>query len=174
MKRSQNINDILRPLTEARSQAYLNDILQVADVLEWIMNQTGKANVAISSFSISEEFLRRIFHMKNSGGGKLLSLSILLDHKATNKTLMLWPFIEQTVQDCYLSTNHSKMILVWNDCWKVAVVTSQNLTRGNRYECSFITCDPDIFGNLKESYDYVVKYKSVPFHEIFTRTVGPD
>ena len=172
MKRSAQITDILRPLADHPYQAYLNDCLQVADVLQWILDQTGPADIRISSFSISEEFLRRIYFI---GRKKLVrSLDIILDHKATNKTLILWPFIAQTVRHCYLSTNHSKVLLVENDDWHVAMVTSQNLTRGNRYESGFLTTDPAVFASLRERFDYIVKNQSVPFHEIFARTVGGD
>ena len=172
MKRSANISDILKPLADQPYQAYLNDSLQVADVLQWILDQTGPADIRISSFSISEEFLRRIYFI----GKKDLvrSLEIVLDHKATNKTLLLWPFISKVVQKCYLSTNHSKVVLVSNDQWHVAMVTSQNLTRGNRYEAGFLTTDSVIFTSLQEQFDYVTTRQSVPFHEIYARTVGTD
>ena len=170
MKRSSDITDILQPLADTPHQAYLNDILQVADVLQWILDQTGPAEVRISSFSISEEFLRRIFFIGKKG--LLRNLDIVLDHKATNKTLILWPFIAQTVRNCYLSNNHSKMLLVSNELWNVAMVTSQNLTRGNRFESGFITTDPGIYSAMKEQFDYVTTRQSVPFHEVFARTVA--
>lgn len=99
------------------------------------------------------------------------SLDIVLDFKATNKTLKLWPFIAQTVENCYLADNHSKILLVSNELWKVAVVMSQNLTRGNRYESGFITTDAAVFDNLHQQLDYVITRQSVPFHDIFSRTV---
>lgn len=39
MKRNADINSILRPLSETVSQAYISNALQVADVLEWIIQQ---------------------------------------------------------------------------------------------------------------------------------------
>lgn len=144
--------------------------MQVADILQWILRQTGKADVRVSSFSISEEFLRRIYMIGRSG--LIRSLDVLLDLKATNKTLILWPFIEQTVRNCYLSANHSKVLLVSGDTLKVSVVTSQNLTRGNRFESYFISSDPSVFDALSHDFDYIITRQSVPFHEIFSRTVG--
>lgn len=170
MKRHSSISDILSPLADKGYQAYLNNTLQVADVLKWVLTQTGPADVQMSSFSISEEFLRRIFFIKKEGFVR--SLDIVLDFKATNKTLKLWPFIAQTVQNCYLSDNHSKILLVSNENWKVAVVMSQNLTRGNRYESGFITTDHSVFDSLHRQLDYVITSQSVPFHDIFSRTVG--
>lgn len=169
MKRSTSINDILSPLPETTCQAYMSNALQVADILQWILSQTGPADVRMTSFSISEEFLRRIFFIEKSGLVK--SLDIVLDFKATNKTLVLWPFIAQTVRNCYLADNHSKILLVSNEAWRVAVVMSQNLTRGNRYESGFISTDPTVHDNLNTQLDYVITRQSVPFHDIFARTV---
>ena len=124
----------------------------------------------MTSFSISEEFLRRIFFISKEG--LVRSLDLVLDFKATNKTLRLWPFIAQTIGHCYLTDNHSKILLISNGEWKVAVVMSQNLTRGNRYESGFITTDPTLFATLNEQLDYIITRQSVPFHDIFSRTVG--
>ena len=170
MKHSELITSVLRPLADKPNQAYLSNMLQVADVLQWILDQTGPAHVQMTSFSISEEFLRRIFFIEKA---KLISsLDIVLDFKATNKTLILWPFIAQTVENCYLASNHSKILLVFNDKWSVSVVMSQNLTRGNRFESGFISTDKSVFDNLHPQVDYVITRQSVPFHEVFARTVG--
>ena len=163
---------VLRPLADNPSQAYLSNMLQVANVLRWILDQTGPAYVQLTSFSISEEFLRRIFFIEKEN--LIRSLDIVLDFKATNKTLILWPFIAQTVENCYLASNHSKLLLVFNDKWSVSVVMSQNLTRGNRFESGFISTDKSVFSALHEQVNYVITRQSVPFHEVFARTVGED
>ena len=61
MKRTANIDNILRPLSDTAFQAYLSNAVQVADILEWILAQVGVAEVWQTSFSISEEFLRRLY-----------------------------------------------------------------------------------------------------------------
>ncbi len=45
MKRTASISEILRPLKDAPFQAYLSNAVQVADILEWIREQTGTAEV---------------------------------------------------------------------------------------------------------------------------------
>lgn len=170
MRHSELITSVLKPLADHPNQAYLSNMLQVADVLQWILDQTGPASVQMTSFSISEEFLRRIFFIEKAG--LIKSLDIVLDFKATNKTLILWPFIAQTVENCYLASNHSKILLVSNDRWTVSVVMSQNLTRGNRFESGFISTDPDVFATLHDQVNFVITRQSVPFHEVFARAVG--
>ena len=37
MKRTADINEILKPLEDTPYQAYLSNAVQVADILEWIL-----------------------------------------------------------------------------------------------------------------------------------------
>lgn len=168
MKRSASISDYLKPLADTPNQAYLTNALQVADVLEWILQQVGKAKVWQTSFSISEEFLRRLFFIEK--GGKVLEFNLVLDHKATNKTLKLWSFICQVMKRTYLADNHSKILLVESEAGDtVSVVTSQNLTRGNRHESTFISTDKAIFAALYGQVTDLIRNHSVPLNDLFAQ-----
>ena len=166
MKRNQSIDQFLRPLDEVPSQAYLSNAVQVADILEWILEQVGTARVWQTSFSISEEFLRRLFFIEKTG--RVSEFNLVLDHKATNKTLKLWAFITQVIQRTFLADNHSKILLVEAESGqKVSVITSQNLTRGNRHESAFVSTDTAIFDTLKQQVNDLIKNHSVPLHDLF-------
>lgn len=168
MKRSASISDYLKPLADTPNQAYLTNALQVADVLEWILQQVGKSKVWQTSFSISEEFLRRLFFIEK--GGKVLEFNLVLDHKATNKTLKLWSFICQVMKRTYLADNHSKILLVESEAGDtISVVTSQNLTRGNRHESTFISTDKAIFAALNGQVTDLIRNHSVPLNDLFTQ-----
>lgn len=170
MKRNSSINDILKPLGDKPYQAYLSNVLQVADVLEWVLEQVGTAEVWQTSFSISEEFLRRLFFIEKSGQVKRFNL--VLDHKATNKTLKLWAFITQVIERTYLADNHSKILLVRSEAGDtVSVVTSQNLTRGNRSESAFITTDKEIFATLHAQVQDLITNHSVPLNDLFANKI---
>ena len=145
----------------------------MADILEWVLRQVGKAEVWQTSFSISEEFLRRLFFICHAN--KVSRINLVLDHKATNKTLKLWAFITQVIERTFLADNHSKILLVKGDNGqKVAVVTSQNLTRGNRAESAFISTDPAIFDNLFAQVNDLITNHSVPLNELFRRRIAED
>ena len=45
MKRTADIQDFLQPLRDKPYQAYFSNALQVADVLEWTLQQLGKSEV---------------------------------------------------------------------------------------------------------------------------------
>jgi len=145
----------------------------VADILEWILQQVGYAEVWQTSFSISEEFLRRLFFICKAN--KVSRINLVLDHKATNKTLKLWAFITQVIGRTYLADNHSKILLVKSERGDtVSVVTSQNLTRGNRAESAFISTDPDIFAGLFAQVNDLITNHSVPLNELFDRRIAAD
>lgn len=166
MKRTASISDYLKPLADMPNQAYLTNALQVADVLEWILEQVGKAKVWQTSFSISEEFLRRLFFIEKKGN--ITEFNLVLDHKATNKTLKLWAFISQVMKRTYLADNHSKILLVLSEAGDtISVVTSQNLTRGNRHESTFISTDKAIFNTLHAAVEDLIRNHSVPLNDLF-------
>ena len=173
MKRSADIHQILRPLKETPFQAYLSNSVQVADILEWILSQVGIAEVWQTSFSISEEFLRRLFFITKDK--KVSRINLVLDHKATNKTLKLWAFITQVIERTYLADNHSKILLVKSEAGDtVSVITSQNLTRGNRHESAFISTSPEIFANLYDQVNDLITNHSVPLHDLFRERIAAD
>ena len=60
------VSRLLKPLSDVPLQAYLDNRLQLFDVLEFILAQTGPAKVYVSTFSTSEEFLRSFFHFANA------------------------------------------------------------------------------------------------------------
>ena len=170
MKRTASMADVVKPLSECSSQAYLSNAVQVADLLEWILEQVGTAKVWQTSFSISEEFLRRLFFIEKSG--RVSEFNLVLDHKATNKTLKLWSFMTQVIERTYLTDNHSKILLVQAESGAtVSVITSQNLTRGNRHESAVISTDPAIFATLHAQVTDLIKNHSVPLYDLFIQRI---
>ena len=173
MRRNADIADYLKPIREKPYQAYLSNALQVADILDWVLKQLGKSEVWQTSFSISEEFIRRLYFIEKSG--LVTKFNLVLDHKATNKTLKLWAFITQVIDTTYLADNHSKVLLVRSEHGEmVSIITSQNLTRGNRCESAVITTDEDIFCTLHSQIQDLITNHSVPLNDLFRRRIAAD
>lgn len=173
MRRTALMGDFLAPLSEKPVQAYLSNSVQVADILEWILAQVGVSEVWQPSFSISEEFLRRLFFITKDK--KVSRINLVLDYKATNKTLKLWAFITRVIERTYLADNHSKILLVKSVRGDtVSVITSQNLTRGNRHESAFVTTSPEIFATLHSQVNDLITNHSVPLHELLRERIAAD
>ena len=165
MKRTASIENIFQPLSDAPLQQALYNEVQIADILEWVLQQVGRAEVWQTSFSISEEFLRRLYFITRNGTASAIHL--VLDFKATNKTLSLWTFIEQVISTTHLADNHSKVLLILSERGdKITVITSQNLTRGNRNESYIITSLPEVFDKFLKEIEYLIENKAVPLSDI--------
>lgn len=168
MKRTTSIEKIFRPLCEASVQSALSNEVQIADILEWVLEQVDKAEVWQTSFSISEEFLRRLYFITRDGSASAIHL--VLDFKATNKTLSLWTFIEQVISTTHLADNHSKVLLIKSEAGdKVSIITSQNLTRGNRNESYIITTDEAVFDKFLNEVQDLIKNHAVPLSDILNQ-----
>ena len=165
MKRTTSIENIFRPLSSTSLQSALTNEVQIADILEWVLQQVGRSEVWQTSFSISEEFLRRLYFITKDD--KASAIHLVLDFKATNKTLSLWTFIEQVITTTHLADNHSKVLLVQSEKGdKVCIITSQNLTRGNRNESYIITTDEHVFDKFLDEIKSLIKNHSVPLSDI--------
>ena len=170
MKRSANIENIFRPLSSSVTQSALTNAIQIADILEWVLKQVGKSEVWQNSFSISEEFLRRLYFITKDG--KASAIHLVLDFKATNKTLSLWTFIEQVISTTHLADNHSKVLLIKSEKGdRVTILTSQNLTRGNRNEAYIISTDSAIFDKFLDEINDLIKNHSVPLSDILGQKI---
>ena len=168
MKRSANIDDIFHPLSSTLTQSALTNAIQIADILEWVLAKLGTSEVWQTSFSISEEFLRRLYFITRNGSASAIHL--VLDFKATNKTLSLWTFIEQVITTTHLADNHSKVLLIQSQAGqKVTILTSQNLTRGNRNEAYIISTEPSIFDKFLSEIKDLIRNHSVPLSDILAQ-----
>lgn len=149
---------MLRPLSETGLQAHLGTGLHVLGLLDWILGQTGPAHVLLSTFSTSEQFLNGFLRLRNKG--LIQYASMLADLKASRKTVNLSGLMRSCFENVYLSQNHSKIILVFNDTWNVAVVTSQNQTYGDRAEATVVCTDRPFFNDIYRGFSSMVNDKS--------------
>ena len=171
MKRNASIDDYLKPLASCPLQCDLTTTMQVADGVGWVRGLVGKASICQTSCAISEEFLRRLFFIEKSG--KVDAIHLVLDFKATQKTLRLWPFLTRVIEHTYLADNHSKVILIRSETGQtVSIITSQNLTRGNRNESAIVTTDAAVFATFHASLTDIMKNHSVPLSELFAQKIA--
>lgn len=163
----KRVSRFFLPLKEHPLQTFLGPGLQLADIIEWGLDQIGPADVFVSTFSTSEEFLRRFYRIRSQGYVK--SSVLLIDLKATRKTLNLYRFISSVFDYCYLAENHSKVILIRSASACLCLVTSQNQTRGDRTECYVLSTSPEIYSTLHNQFLHITTEKSMLLNDIFQR-----
>ena len=162
------VREQLKPLACAPVQAYFSSDFQLYHLLEFILQETGSGDVILTTFSVSEEFVRKLLQMKNSG--LIHSLAIIADHRTAVKALRLSLFTNNIAEKLHLGNNHAKVVLLKNHNWQVSVVTSQNQTRGNRIECGMVCTMPEIFTSLENAIARE-REKMIDANEVFSGTV---
>lgn len=167
MSRGRNISHILKPLERCRLQSYLGMGLHTLGLLTWILEQTGPADIYVTTFSTSDAFLRGFFNLKKKG---LITKSILVaDLKASKKAYRLYKEMQADFDTVYLAKNHSKVVLVQNDRWTVTAVSSQNQTYGDRAECTIVTTDQEIFYQQYCGLQDVIDKNAIQLNGLFRR-----
>jgi len=172
MSRGRDIRTILQPLNKQATQTYLGTGLHTLGLLNWILQQTGRADVYVSTFSTSEAFLNGFYNLRKK---HLIGHSVLLaDLKASKKTLHLYRLMQSCFDSVYLGMNHSKIVLVQNDSHLVSVISSQNQTYGDRAECTMVTTDQMAFYNLYSGLCDIVDKNSIQLNGLFNRIAERD
>ena len=165
MSRGRNISTILRPLSECATQTYLGTGLHTLGLLNWILQQTGRADVYVSTFSTSEAFLNGFHNLRKKN---LIAHSVLLaDLKASRKTLHLYRLMQSCFDSVFLGMNHSKIVLVQNGAHTVSVISSQYQTYGDRAECTMVTTDRTAFLDLHSGLNSIVEKNAIQLNGLF-------
>ena len=125
----------------------------------------------MSTFSTSDAFLSGFLRLRHRN---LVSKATLVaDLKAARKTVQLYRLMQGCFDHVFLAQNHSKIVLVRNINYCVAVISSQNQTYGDRAECTMITTDEVAYVQLMDGLRDIVD-KSIELNGLFTRLADRD
>ena len=118
-----------------------------------LLKQTGPAHLFMTSYSFSQ---RSIEQLKNRlEQGQLLSFRVIVDNRV--RTMSPKPFQMLSTSFDYRCTSvHAKVALLWNERWKISIVTSQNATDNPKMERGVIQTNPLVFAfdlkNLEDAF----------------------
>lgn len=108
----------------------------------YIIKQTGPVHCFMTSYSISQKSIESV--LKRIEQQELLSFRVLIDNRV--KTMSPKPFqMLSTVFNYRCSSIHAKVALLWNEQWKISVVTSQNATDNPKMERGTIFTSAEVF-----------------------------
>jgi hypothetical protein len=108
----------------------------------YLLKQTGPAHAFMTSYSISQKSIEQLMHRMERQ--ELLSFRVIIDNRV--KTMSPLPFQMLIGSFDYRCTSiHAKVALIWNDRWKITILTSQNATDNPKLERGTIFTDPSVF-----------------------------
>ncbi|NQU87035.1 MAG: hypothetical protein HQ541_14865 [Mariniphaga sp.] len=114
----------------------------LARLLMHIIKQTGPVHAFMTSYSFSNKSINAIQNRLEDK--QLLSFKVIIDNRV--KSMSPKPFQLLSTMFNYRCTSiHAKIALLWNDNWKISIVTSQNATDNPKLERGIIYTDPTVF-----------------------------
>lgn len=108
------------------------------ELLEYLIGITGPAQVWLTTWTVTETPLRSICRLIEEG--QIVSLTALFDHRIDRRkpeSLQLAMGMNARIK---LVKCHAKMLVLENEAWSIAVVTSANLSKNPRMEAGVISC----------------------------------
>ncbi len=118
------------------------------ELIGYVLDKLGPSNVFITSFSLSEESIRYLHHLKEIG--QILSLRGLFDPSLRKTKTPLLYFAASVFCDIRFTANHSKIILFENPVRNFVICASANLGRNRRIETGILDADAASYDYLKE------------------------
>ena len=111
-------------------------------LISYLIKQTGPAHVFMTSYSFSQKSIEQLQHKISKG--EILSFKVILDNRVRVMSPKPFQMIASSFDYRCISV-HAKVALIWNDEWKISIVTSQNATDNPKLERGTIFTDPQVF-----------------------------
>lgn len=123
----------------------------IHDVLPVLLERIGNSEVKIATFSVSEDSLRPLFFLSDSG--MITRLTMLLDTTVKRHKLDMLLFAMNITPDIRIDSNHSKIILIENQTNAFGIVGSSNLNQPRRIEAGFYFTSGRFFDYFNNQFD---------------------
>jgi hypothetical protein len=150
---NKELPSILKSVIDCPIQAFYSDKYQILDIVQLLVERNNSIcrELYMTTFSLSEEFIRKIYFLREKF---IIETAVLIvDIKASHKISAILPFAKSTFDSVYLTQNHGKVILLDN----ISICTSQNQTRGNRREATVITSAASVYNIFHKEIIEIIK-----------------
>jgi hypothetical protein len=138
-----NLTKSLGDIVPGRTKHYYSDgNFNIMRLIFHLIKQIGPCDILLSTYSISQTTLEQI--QARVDRKEIRSIRFLIDNRV--KVMSPKPF--QLLKDSFpyaCISLHAKVALLWNQDWKLSIVTSQNATDNPKLERGVIFSDEQIF-----------------------------
>jgi len=119
----------------------------IINIIETILNQTGKADVIISTWTAANAEIKKAeYFLKN---GNINRLHFIVDRSFPTRQPRYYKQLIDTFGDIVSLTNsHAKFVIIKNNEWNIVIRTSMNLNENKRLENFEISDDKQLVDYL--------------------------
>ena len=141
--KDMNLSKAIGQLTAGKDTHYYSwGNFNLVRLIIYLIRQTGPVHCLMTSYSFSQTSIEQLQNRIEKKD--LLSFRVIIDNRV--KTMSPKPFQMLMQSFDYRCTSvHAKVALLWNDNWKLSIVTSQNATDNPKLERGTIFTDHSVF-----------------------------
>jgi len=119
-----------------------NGALSNIQLIEFLLNATGPAQLYFSTWSISADAIRAMQAWQDEG--RLQSVHAVLDQGIRNRKPEIYQQATAAFKNLRLCKCHAKVVVIQNDEYQVTIIGSANMTRNPRRETGMIINDKNL------------------------------
>ena len=108
----------------------------------WVLEQTGPAEILMSTYSISPKTIQGIINRREKG--LIRDIRFLVDNRVRSLSPKPFAFLIENFEYRCISI-HAKVACIWNEHWQITIISSQNATDNPKMERGVIYTGFDIF-----------------------------
>ena len=126
------------------------------DLIEHILNQTGPADLYMTTWAASKEGIKRAFQFLHNS--KVRKIRFMIDVGAKKVRDESFSDLLDSYGDSIRTTKiHAKFVIIRNEKWDIVIRTSANLNRNQRVENFEIDDDKEFADFLQSFFDEAFK-----------------
>ena len=108
----------------------------------YLIRQTGPVHCMMTSYSFSQSSIEQLQNRITKG--EILSFKVIIDNRVRTMSPIPFQMLMQSF-DYRCTSVHAKVALLWNEQWKITIITSQNATDNPKLERGIIITDAEVF-----------------------------
>jgi hypothetical protein len=128
-------------------------------LLNYMLLKTGPAKIWMTTWTITEQPMRALLQMINDG--LITELNAILDYRIERRKPEAFQLATNLITRIKLTKCHAKVLVVQNDTWNIAVITTANFSNNPRIEAGAIFTDMASAEFHKKWIDDVINGKEV-------------
>jgi hypothetical protein len=145
LRKRENAGEALGELVHGIERYFVTKgQFSLIDLIRRILDQTGPADVVISTWTSAGADIAEAFDLLDDG--RIRSIRFLVDHFFQRRKPQFCGQIRKLFGDesIRVTRNHAKLVVITNDEWKISVLTSMNLNTNPRLEYALVRESPEL------------------------------
>ncbi len=141
MTKHELLTDVIGDISQSPKVFFTEGRWSSYHLLSYLLSKTGEADVYISTFSYSEEFIRTVMKLKSEG---LIRLSFLYANVAVKGYKSdINRFVTNVFYGVFIGNFHEKMFYIKSKTHRIGVIQTANATPNPSYESGIIFSGDD-------------------------------